>query len=254
MSLARPWSRESLAVLCIILFAIVVPYIYLYRERGGGAQRNRDNVKSIFIARGQCSSQQLQSYVKYLQDNGGYSVLTQCPKEDWILDWRRNLPQMKEFISMEIGCNKGTDAILMLKMFTGSNMVNLDEWLRKTGMTNFYCAPDKQIWDEVSQGPASFSKCGQYRHFCIEPIRETYNLLKRAAAELKYTDLGLEIHQNAFTISDNPQSVQFSPIEAGIENVGIDQGIRSNVTYSVSTSTVDKFAALHKLRRLDLGV
>lgn len=57
---------------------------------------------------------------------------------------RRKLPQMMEFVSLEIGCNNATGAILLLKMIGRSKEVELSKWLEKTRMDNFFYPIDKQ--------------------------------------------------------------------------------------------------------------
>lgn len=191
-----------------------------------------------------CTEAQVRANVDYITSHGGFNTLTKCPDEAWLVEWRRQLPNQAEFTSLEVGCNKATDAVFMLKLFSRESQVDLYDWIDRINVSStFVCPPEeKSRYDALVQTLPELSHIGKYRHFCIEPVQETYNTLIQTLKSTGYKRYGLDIHQYAFTVSDDPSHVLFSPMQAGTEDVGIHSEL-GRVTYEVKATSVDKFVS-----------
>ena len=83
-----------------------------------------------------------------------------------------------KFNFIEIGCNKATDAVMKLRMFTQNPRVDLKIWLERTQFVKQpSCNIDWELWKKI-QGLTSGKKIQglafDYRHYCIEPVSYTH--------------------------------------------------------------------------------
>jgi FkbM family methyltransferase len=198
-----------------------------------------------------CNSDEISLHLKHLEGLGGFSAATRCPKEKWLNDWRRELSKTRQnsFSFFEVGCNKATDAILMLRLFTQNEKVDLDVWLRETGFTNFACEIDKDLWVDIKG--EKLHGISHYQHYCIEPVAENFDTVDIISKKLGYDRLGLRVHQMALSSTDLPSMVQFPRAEKGVEVIGIDVGFRNNDTYEVPVTTLDKFVLNNGVLQMD---
>lgn len=201
-----------------------------------------------------CSSEDTRKNVKYISDNGGLSSVSACPTEDWIYAWRRHLPAQKHFVTVEVGCNKATDAIQFLRLFGDRSEIDLYRWIEGLTMSFVACQPDYAAWNVtiLEKNRKLRSAIKEYSHYCIEPVKETFETINRLSYQFGYNKLGLSIHQFAFSASTDPDTVLFSPAVPGDETIGIDFGPRGNETYPVKVTSVDKFVFEHQISRVDI--
>lgn len=204
-----------------------------------------------------CAEEQIERNVKLFQKEP-----TTCPDEKWYDEWTQeiiigkneNEDDTNSFVAIEVGCNKGTDAILQLRRFTKDARASVATFQKLTNFPEFSCSWEQKKWDEAVRG--SFVKDddpGQkkgikYRHYCIEASYETFERVHAAAEKMKLADVGLTVHYNAVSSSSWPSTVKFPKITAGQENIGIGMTANPNLktqTYSefhqTPVITVDEF-------------
>lgn len=254
--LNRRRQRRSLVYLGMIIPPLVPALIVFFRTCGSNdSQTSPNTVLQQFRYQDikQCTEAEVDSNVKYIESNDGFVQLTNCPVESWLTEWRRQLPPQKEFTTIEIGCNKATDAVLSLKLFSREPSVDLYDWIQKMNLTStFACPPeDKERYDELVHMLPTLNPIARYNHYCVEPVRETFEILGKVLEETGYEKYGLSMHQYAMTTTDNPRHVLFSPAVAGKEDVGIESAL-GNVTYKVRATSIDKFILEKNIERVDL--
>jgi FkbM family methyltransferase len=175
---------------------------------------------------------------------------TTCPSELWYWDWISTL-STEEFVYVEIGCNKGTDALLNLRAFTGNTTVNIDAWQAATKLEGFACPIDSERWKGLKQN--NTRKANRYNHHCIEAARENAAPVSEAAKKLGYHELGLLVHHAAVSSSSGPGIIKFPVVPAGAEAVGIGT---DNTQFSefndVQVITVDEFVAENEIKQMDV--
>lgn len=158
---------------------------------------------------------------------------------------------MQDFVYMEVGCNKGTDAVLNLRAFTAAEEVSIEKWQSTINMSNYVCAFDEDRWRTVSQRRTRATN--NYKHFCIEAAAENVNPVSAAADVLGYRELGLIVHHAAVSSSSMPSTVKFPVIPPGGESVGIDTDHSTFTEFSeVRVVTVDGFVAENGINRVDV--
>ena len=221
---------------------------------------NNNDVPPLFVqyeVYPKCAEEQIERNVKLFQKEA-----TTCPDEKWYDEWTQeiiigkneNEDDTNSFVAIEVGCNKGTDAILQLRRFTKDARASVATFQKLTNFPEFSCSWEQKKWDEAVRG--SFVKDddpGQkkgikYRHYCIEASYETFERVHAAAEKMKLADVGLTVHYNAVSSSSWPSTVKFPKITAGQENIGIGMTANPNLktqTYSefhqTPVITVDEF-------------
>jgi len=192
---------------------------------------------------------------------------TTCPDEKWYDEWTRGVigSGVGSFVATEVGCNKGTDAILQLRRFTKEPRASVARFQKLTSFPEFSCSWEKKKWDEAVRGSSSSgddrgsSKGIKYRHYCIEASYETFERVHAAAEEMKLADIGLTVHYNAVSSSSWPSTVKFPKIAAGQENIGIGMTENPNLRterysefHQTPVITVDDFVRKESIARLDV--
>lgn len=175
---------------------------------------------------------------------------TFCPTELWYWDWIMRL-NVKEFVSVEIGCNKATDAVLNLRAFTGNAKVDIDTWQATSKLDNFACPIDRERWKALQQSTERRAKI--YTHHCVEASRENAIPVSEAAKKLGYHEMGLLVYHMAVSSSSMPRTAKFPVIPAGAEYIGIgtDNGQFAEF-YNVKIITVDELVVQNNIKQMDV--
>ena len=149
----------TLAATTCIWFAVTMPNanrrVTSEKSNKQGMQlvRNKANLTAIDSSSPRCSQTQLQAILKQLPTNKfcfslpwrnqcPITLATKCPENSWLQSYNDKSVfsgnGMKSFIALNVGCNKGTDAVKMLRMMDRS--VNLDSWRNalKTAVACYY--------------------------------------------------------------------------------------------------------------------
>ncbi len=202
----------------------------------------------------ECTKAEILENVDYIKTNGGFIEFTRCPDEKWLVEWRRKLSSRAYFTTLEVGCNKATDAVYMTKLFSREASVDLYDWIQRINMGNtFACPPkDEQKYDALVETLPTMSHISRYLHYCVEPVKETFTVLKKVLKDTGYDKHGLSVHQYAMSASNDPTYVLFSPLEPGTEYVGIDNVPLGNVSYQVRTTSIDRFILNQNIQQLDM--
>jgi len=142
----------------------------------------------------------------------------------------------------------------MMKLFTKEGSLDLYDWIQRINMSStFACPPeDKEKYDALVQILPTWSHISRYQHYCVEPVKETFNVLKKTLKDTGYHKHGLSVHQYAISASNDPAYVLFSPLEAGTEYVGIDNLPLGNMTYQVRAASIDMFILHQEIEEIDM--
>lgn len=191
--------------------------------------------------------------ILFLKAMGGFSKASRCPMEPWILPWaitfHRN-PRLEQFIVIEVGCNKATDALMLTRLFTQKESVDMISWLKETRFRRFFCPLDWGLWKKIVQ--LNLRGVQEYHHFCLEPVHENFQQVSAAAQKFGLDRAGLHVHQLALSSSDVPPTVEFPHAAKGQETIGIDVGARRGATYEVNVTTLDKFVQKEKIKEVNI--
>jgi len=192
-----------------------------------------------------CSTQQIN---RNLEIFGKESTV--CPSEPWYWEWQAAL-NVEEFVYVEIGCNKGTDALMNLRAFTASKIIDIERWQEYTKLGNFACPFDHERWKILLEQTKPRAK--QYRHLCIEAAAENANPVKATAMLQGLDKLGLHVQHAAVSSSNVPSTVKFPVITPGQENIGIGtNNTEFREFYDVEVFTVDGLVKMHEIKRVDV--
>jgi FkbM family methyltransferase len=199
---------------------------------------------------------------------------TNCPSKPWIDAMIQSDP-VPDKIIIDVGCNKGDDAIEWMERWDPSGSewskakwVNqLQRTLNETGNAPTYCCGPPRTTgyqkaasfaaSEGSGGQANLMAQGSPIGVCVEPMETTVDLLLRVQHSLGY-DLNNQKH-GAFHVvaaalsdkADYNSTIDFPDGTAGIENAGIVDSHNRNVK-AVALSTVDNIVADLQLPRVDI--
>eukprot|EP00930_Biecheleria_cincta_P042991 TRINITY_DN29572_c0_g1_i1.p1 TRINITY_DN29572_c0_g1~~TRINITY_DN29572_c0_g1_i1.p1 ORF type:complete len:439 (+),score=51.73 TRINITY_DN29572_c0_g1_i1:218-1534(+) len=149
-----------------------------------------------------------------------HKVSTVCPRDDWVAEMvKRDYKPGKVIVN--IGCNKGGDAVAWLQRFDTQNFWSVPKWEKMTG-TGF-CYTQKEFWTPPR------SDTGEYpQAVCVEAVPKTIKHLRFAAHELGYdansTPGKLHIvHAAATPEPAQPgQTVAFPDADRGFETAGLE--------------------------------
>lgn len=233
--------------------SVILFYYFIFVGKSGGFKRDIQKWGLPFKRR-PCTETETLGNIEYINKNGGFNQFTACPVESWLIEWREKLSPQEIFTTVEAGCNKATDAVFMLKLFSREESLNLYDWIQRINMSNtFSCPPvDEEKYEALVQMLPKCSHIMRYQHHCIEPVKETFAVVSKVTQEMGYHNYGLNIYQYVVTASNDPAFVQVSPVEAGTETVGIDTIVLANLTYRVPTVSIDKFILDNNIEGLQI--
>jgi hypothetical protein len=102
---------------------------------------SHDNKKLVDVA--ECTKDQLQSISSQLQLDGNVAIgiETCCPNPTWITNFYKEEKDIgsSTFLSVNIGCNKGHDAIRAARMGMSNAEFDVNEWNNAVGIGRFVC-------------------------------------------------------------------------------------------------------------------
>ena len=144
------------------------------------------------------------------------SQITGCPDTTSWLDryyqdeyHRRDDDDHDSFVAINIGCNKGFDAVNLLRMGSNDATISRSQWndAMPQPMLPSNCQQDReesqyQIVEE-DNGPIR-KRNNNAQVICVEPLTATYTALQNAATTTKYNDRGLTIFQ--YALNNNPHT------------------------------------------------
>jgi FkbM family methyltransferase len=199
-------------------------------------------------ARTVCSEERIKKNVASFQ--GRFN----CPNEAYYWDWQATL-NVKNFVYIEIGCNKGSDALMNLRAFTASPLAEKKTFQEATGLTSGYaCGFDDKRYAELSKQTEPRAK--NYTHLCVEAAVETATPVKNAVERLGLDKLGLRVVLAAASSTDVPSTIRFPYTKPGQENLGVESFStkkgETQMFNEVDVLTVDGLVAKHKLSQVDV--
>jgi FkbM family methyltransferase len=192
---------------------------------------------------------------------GHLSNSTGCPDATWKRDFFLTAEvQANPFPSvvLDIGCNKGYDALTTLNLFTQNHSVGGDLWSWATGFDCGVCKqclnPDKQLF--TRQPPAH-----PVLVYCVEPLPANFLRLNATSFRFKLHERGMQTVFAAATSEEDAKSRgwkadfprQTISMLSGVETFGI--GNREHCprcpTVSVPLIVLDRFVKQHDIEWVD---
>ena len=180
----------------------------------------------------ECTSSQLQAIEKQLPTNTfcfsrqwtnqcPITLATKCPESSWIESYSSQQEiSMEPFLAINVGCNKGTDAVKILRMGTMDASVDVATWksalqtIAPQGIAKAVCGEENSNAQFAVLSRSSLKRSGQVH--CIEPLPITFEVLKWANHLTDYVSKGLEVH--GYAISSENGQVYFPKSDLGAEN------------------------------------
>ena len=172
-----------------------------------------------------CSEEQMNAISNTLTKPNARSILTStsCPQSNWIQKlYKTKLRQDSidyTFLGINIGCNKGYDAVGMARMGTGNSKFDRTSWHKS--MSSFgvsssgNCGQMNSSQFELDSEERSTSRRGEIH--CVEPLPSTVLALKNSSAALGLDEEGFVVTQAAISSSDEQH---FSPPQKPVAKRG----------------------------------
>mmetsp|Transcript_8354 Transcript_8354/g.12180 ORF Transcript_8354/g.12180 Transcript_8354/m.12180 type:complete len:407 (+) Transcript_8354:137-1357(+) len=246
-------------------------------KQGIPLAHNKANLAAIDSSAPQCSQTQMQAILNQLPTNEfcfslpwrnqcPITLATKCPENGWLQSYYENFVfsgnGMKSFIALNVGCNKGTDAVKMLRMIDRS--VNLDSWRNalKAAAAPHTITPEVCSDDDSPPSSSMVESTPSIvtaQVHCIEPLPITTEVLQKATSLTNYASKGLQIHGTAISSENGtvyfPKPTHqredlrdFEKVEVGTENKGIgscaqmEEQEKQKHCVPVSVTTLDSFS------------
>ena len=186
------------------------------------------------------------------------SFMTRCPQASWLEDFyasqhRHQSETKKSFLAFNIGCNKGYDAVNLLRM--GSNNPTFNRLTWKEAMPRNskpgVCGQDKEsAMALTSPASSNHGKENSALVYCIEPMPSTFLALQNATKTTGW-DSHLKVLHLAMN-NEDPSTVLFpkpGPGNLGVEAVGIsnDCRVRPDKCLKVESSRLDLIMSKEQL-------
>ena len=182
---------------------------------------------------------------------------TNCPDAKWVDEMLRVDPSPGK-VFVDIGCNKGNDAMAWLEMWDASPMGVWDthKWIdyydKELGIQHYACTatvPSVKA-SQLQPNPKPLPNT----LVCVEPMRNNVRALRKARSALGYgngtTEFGtFAIVQAAVSgKAQRGETVDFPDLDAGVETAGLKSAVR----VPVPLKTVDQIKSELGLPRVDV--
>eukprot|EP00746_Dinoflagellata_sp_MGD_P156574 gnl/MRDRNA2_/MRDRNA2_85884_c0_seq2.p1 gnl/MRDRNA2_/MRDRNA2_85884_c0~~gnl/MRDRNA2_/MRDRNA2_85884_c0_seq2.p1 ORF type:complete len:480 (-),score=40.56 gnl/MRDRNA2_/MRDRNA2_85884_c0_seq2:118-1557(-) len=188
-----------------------------------------------------------------------WPMKTSCPKGLWYEGMARADPSPQKII-MNIGCNKGADAVGMMIRWDGSETsFSLESW--RSALVHAGLSPSESATGACGQlGNTHVLRQSVYRNgsspvvYCVEAMPSNYALLKDAASSLQYTGSHGGHADGAFKIihaavSNVSGTIEFPVGKAGAESLGIGMGSKHA---TVNLTTIDDIVHRDRIMQIDI--
>ena len=163
----------------------------------------------------ECSNEQRDAISNHLGLNQSNTVkIGGCQSTDWLDKFFEEVEDIEteSFLSLSIGCNKGTDAIHTARLGLLDPKFDVPTWTQAIGNIRPVCKGHEQ-------GKINFPKRKGEVH-CIEPMINNYQLIKKASSTLGFDSTQFVVVQAA--ISSRDGNVKFPNLRQGTENGKIE--------------------------------
>ena len=187
-----------------------------------------------------CTEDQRNTIYRQLGLNKSTVNVGECQSTDWLISFFEEEEDIgtESFISINIGCNKGTDAIHTTRLGLLDPKFDVPAWMKAIGGMEGVC-PDHE------RGRINFAKRQGEVH-CFEPTRNNFQLVKNASKLLSLDSKQFVVVQAA--VSSRNGNAKFPDMWAGVENEALDwcdqmssqDGCHDVKMYSLD-SYIDKF-------------
>jgi FkbM family methyltransferase len=160
-----------------------------------------------------CSQEQIANISSTLGPlRGDIMYLTNCPESNWIENYYKakmgrviSSSEGHSFLGINIGCNKGYDAVKIAQMGTRNSKFDTKAWgeaMSSSGISDGgVCGQKfKPGLDSEEGGESKFVLQGEIH--CVEPLPSTVRALENSSQVLGLEDEGLVITQAAISSSD----------------------------------------------------
>jgi FkbM family methyltransferase len=168
------------------------------------------------------------------------SHITGCPKKSWLERYYQEATTSANFVAVNVGCNKGYDAVNFLRMGLNDNSVSLASWkaAMPSNMKEGVCKQEVED-DQYHVKSSDTAPTPTATVYCVEPVPATYQALKAAQESTGYGSKGLRVLQYALN-NDQPGHTLFSNATVGAEKQGLNKcDTRDGACESVKTSKLD---------------
>ena len=108
---------------------------------------------------------------------------TRCPDETWLRDFLQRPMTNSSCLAVNVGCNKGLDAIEMARTLSKNSRFSVREW---NSLLNSSSRPVCGAPGDIPLSLDDFPTAGQVH--CIEPMAGTVRDLKTVSQKLGYDD------------------------------------------------------------------
>ena len=187
-----------------------------------------------------CTEDQRNTIYRQLGLNKSTVNVGGCQSTDWLISFFEEEEDIgtESFLSISIGCNKGTDAIHTTRLGLLDPKFDVPAWMKAIGGIEGVC-PDHE------RGRINFAKRQGEVH-CVEPTRNNFQLVKNASELLSLDSKQFVVVQAA--VSSRNGNAKFPDMVVGVENGALDwcdqmssqDGCHDVKMYSLD-SYVDKF-------------
>ena len=178
-----------------------------------------------------------------------------CPdSSNWLEDHYRNSFHADSFVAINVGCNKGYDALHLLRMGTGQETADNVRWKDALGPN-----VEKGVCNQESLPNLNLSgystRPGEVH--CIEPMPLTAQALQSTAKATGLADKGFVVTEVAIANGNGTVYFPAAPmgreswqnVKVGTENKGIancgENGKKNPLCAPVKLMTLDEYASQH---------
>lgn len=156
-----------------------------------------------------------------------FSAASCCPQNIWLHKFyervhTHNISSPHSFVGLSVGCNRGDDAINLMRLGSADPSFDTDRWsaaffANSSSIAGEVCG---QALPQIDLGNSPQASGASQMH-CIDPLKHNANALRRSAHELGLDTKGFHVHEIA--ISKTNGAVLFPSAKAtklGTENKG----------------------------------
>jgi len=166
-----------------------------------------------------------------------------CPSRNWLDIVLKESKSRKEINLIVVGCNKGDDYISLMEAFSGNKIYNVTNYVSylksKENLYGFACGTAKsRLLPDYPVRPI--------RGYCIEPLKENYELILSATSNLALGTSSSSSHIMHMAINNFPGTADF-PVGGQVGQTRVGLGDKSESTIEVRVDNLDNFIEENKI-------
>jgi len=179
---------------------------------------------------------------------------TKCPEQPWLEQYfatttqRRKESSSSSYLGINVGCNKGLDAVAMARMLSRDSRLDIGSWQQALGsVSEAVCGVPVSV--EIPPNATAAASSGTIH--CIEPMPATVTSLQNALRTTGYTDAIVIKH--AVISNTSGIMADFPNATSGTENLALSNCQDGKYNEEIDCIKVPMYSLNEYMKEVEIG-